>query len=97
MWRFDDVVAMENEFGELIEAADVVVSDSAVHAERLVFPVVRCDVLPMSDLSEVVGYKAEYMLVKVDGTETLLEEGGDPSTVEPDGAYLKRLWDRAHE
>ena len=96
VWRFDEKIAVEGDWGTAWETADVVVSDSMVHAERLVLPVVACDALPMGDLSEVVEYRAEYLLEHVEGTYTFMVDGGDPSTVEPDEAYLGRLWEVAH-
>ncbi|WP_417064459.1 hypothetical protein [Gordonibacter urolithinfaciens] len=98
VWRFDEPLDMRDALGRRHVTRDVVVSDAHTHVERLVFPVMAKRREERDGrLSEVVGYPAGYVPVEVEGTATLMVDGGDPSTVEPDEAYLARLWARWSE
>lgn len=83
----------------------VVVSDAAAHTERLVFPLYVKGEMSDSEISEAINSgnasswfreerpeaKLQIDFAEIEGAMTMMIDGGDPDTIEPDEAYLLRL------
>lgn len=96
LYRFDAEIHTTNFFGDYAQPTrDVVVSDAIAHVERLVFPVYAddgdCRARMVEEACASLGYTAYASMIHIEGRMTSLLGGGDPSTVEPDEAYLDRL------
>lgn len=96
LYRFDADVHATDFFGDDAQPTrDVIVSDATAHVERLVFPVYAddgdCRVLMIEEVCAALGYAAYASMIHIEGRMTSIIGGGDPSSVEPDEAYLDRL------
>ncbi len=96
VYRFDSEIRPTDFFGDDARPTrDVMVSDAVTHIERLVFPVYAGDCengWPMrEEVCAALGYAAYASMIHIEGRMTSIIGGGNPSSVEPDEAYLDRL------